>query len=186
MRRSSHGTVEKFQCFDVHQLHRIGALREPLVSLPYCSFTWPGLVRVTANRWRVDVTFREGALQRITLTWTRCHFGGWRPWLICGTCNTRVGKLYNSGASLRCRRCIGLWYASQRRGARSRLYLQALRLRLRLNGVANLREPIPPRPRRMHRKTYQRLRSRLELIEEELCASRFISRETDYSPLVPK
>ena len=182
-----HGTVEHFQSFDVHVLHRMGALQEALVSYPLVSFRWPGVVRLRANRWRVDVEFRGGALQRIPLVWSQCHFGGLRPWFKCARCNRRVGKLYNTGASLTCRRCLDLWYASQRRGATSRRYLQALKLRLRLNGIANLREPIPERPKRMHRNTYLRLRRRLENLEQPLRQSRrFLSRETDYSPLVPK
>jgi hypothetical protein len=184
---NEHGTVENYQAVDVHDLYRAGALQDALVTLPHVSLKWPGLARITANRWRVDVQFRSGATQRIPLTWTRCNFGGGRPWFTCIRCNRRVGKLYNSGASLRCRHCCGLWYASQRRGGKSRLYLQALKLRLRLNGIANLKEPIPDRPKRMHRKTYVRLRRKLENLEEQLGhSSRFVDRKTDYGPLVPK
>jgi hypothetical protein len=182
-----HGTVEKFGSFDVHDLHRAGALREALVSFLWVSFRWPGMVRLEANRWRVDVELRCGASQRISVVWTRCHFGGGRPWFICVGCNRRVGILYNTGASLACRRCLDLRYASQRRGAKSRSYLQALKLRLRLNGIASIVGPIPDRPRRMHRRTYQRLCRRLEKLEQKLRNSRrFMSRETDYSVLVPK
>ena len=63
-----HGTVECFQSFDVHVLHRMGALREQLVSYPMVGFRWPGLVRLTANKWRVDVEFRGGAAQRSRLS----------------------------------------------------------------------------------------------------------------------
>lgn len=35
-------------------------------------------------------------------------------------------------------RCNDLWYASQRRGSKSRRYLEALKLRLGLKGIANL------------------------------------------------
>jgi hypothetical protein len=146
----------------------MGALRDPLVTYPMVSFRWPGLVHLTANRWRVDVVFRHGASQRIPVVWTTCHFGGWRPWLMCGRCGRRVGKLYSTGVALHCRRCLALWYGSQRRGSKSRRYLRALKLRLRLNGIANLREPFPPRPKRMHRKTYARLRHLGERLEEDL------------------
>jgi hypothetical protein len=182
-----HGTVEHFQSFDVHVLHRMGALQETLVSYPWVSFRWPGVVRLTANRWRVDIELRGGASQRIPLLWTRCHLGGGRPWFECFRCNRRVGKLCNTEASLQCRRCLDLWYASQRRGDKSRRYLQALKLRLRLNGIANLREPFPTRPKGMHQRTYDRLRRQGERLERDLRNShRFMLRETDYSPLVPK
>jgi hypothetical protein len=88
---------------------------------------------------------------------------------------------------LACRRCLDLWYASQRRGAKSRSYLQALKLRLRLNGIASPTAPIPDRPKGMHRRTYDRLRKQLDGYERELRNSpRFMTRETDYSVLVPK
>jgi hypothetical protein len=184
---ATHGTVEHFQSFDVRVLHRMGALREPLVSYPMVSFRWPGMVRLTANKWRVDVAFRHGATQRIWLTWTPCHLGGWRPWFRCGRCDRRVGKLYSTGVALHCRRCLDLWHSSQRRGAKSRRYLRALKLRLRLNGIANLREPFPDRPKRMHRKTYARLRQLGERLEQDLRDNpRFRDRETDYAPLVPR
>jgi len=99
---TKHGTVENFQAFDVHVLHRMRALQEMLVSCRWVSFRWPGLVRMTANKWRVDVEFRGGAAQRIPLIWTQCHFGGWRPWFKCLRCNRRVGKLYNTEVSLQC------------------------------------------------------------------------------------
>ena len=88
---------------------------------------------------------------------------------------------------LRCRKCLTLRYASQRRGAKSRRYLQALKLRLRLNGIANLREPFPDRPKRMRRRTFDRLRRKGEALEADLRENaHFRYRETDYSVLVPK
>jgi hypothetical protein len=180
-------TVEHLQSFDVHVLHRMGALRESLVSYPWVSFRWTRLVKLTANRWRIDVEFRSGATQRIWLRWSPCNFGGHRPWFVCHRCNGRVGKLYNTGDLLTCRRCLNLWYASQRRGAKSRRYLQALKLRLRLNGIASLDEPFPNRPKRMHRRTYARLRQKGEALEADLRENaHFRFRETDYSVLVPK
>ena len=106
-----------------------------------------GIGPLTANKWRVDIEFRHGAMQRIPIIWTPCHFGGSRPWFRCGRCGQRVGKFYSTGVALHCRCCLACGTLAQRRGAKSRRYLQALKLRLRLNGIANLREPFP-RPTR--------------------------------------
>jgi hypothetical protein len=184
---NEHGTVENCQAFDVLALYRMGALKEETVSYPWVGFRWPGIERLTANMWQVRVRFRGGSIQTLPLTWKRLHFGGGRPWFTCRRCNRRVGKLYNTGASLTCRRCLDLWYSSQRRGAQSRRYLKALKLRLRLGGIANLREPFPDKPKRMHRTTYERLKARAEMLEHDLRDNpRFRNRETDYGPLVPR
>jgi hypothetical protein len=185
--KTNHGTVEDFGSFAVGDLHRLGALGEDFVSFPLAAFRWPGIPKVACNRWRVDVEFRHGARQRILIVWSRCHLGGARPWFICARCNQRVGKLYQTGASLTCRKCLELRYSSQQRGAKSRSYLQALKLRLRLNDIAKIGRPVPERPRGMHRTTYLRLSRRLEELERTLSDSpRFMLRETDYGPLVPK
>ena len=42
-------TVESFQAFDVHVLHRKGALREVLASMPWVSFKWPGLEPISKS-----------------------------------------------------------------------------------------------------------------------------------------
>ena len=76
---ATHGTVENYQAFDVRVLHCMGALQESLVAYPMVSFRWPGLVHLTANKWRVDIEFRHRAMQRIPIIWTPCHFGGPRP-----------------------------------------------------------------------------------------------------------
>ena len=34
--------------------------------------------------------------QRVPITWTKCHLGGWRPWFRC-SCGRRAAKLYDAG-----------------------------------------------------------------------------------------
>jgi hypothetical protein len=80
---AKHGTVEKHASLDVHDLYRLGALRDGYITFPWVGFRWPGLIRLNANRWRIDVEFRWGRRQTIPVVWSRCHFGGGRPWFIC-------------------------------------------------------------------------------------------------------
>jgi hypothetical protein len=63
------------------------------------------------------------------VTWTRCHFGGVRPWFVCPAerggvpCGRRCRVLYRPfGASVfACRRCFGLTYES-RQAHRNQFY----------------------------------------------------------------
>jgi hypothetical protein len=54
------------------------------------------------------------SFQRVPVTWTPCHFGGFRHWFRCDRCGQRAAKLYLGGDALfACRRCHGLGYRSQ-------------------------------------------------------------------------
>jgi hypothetical protein len=179
------GTVEKHSVLDIHDLHRRRLLTERTLVFS-ASLRWSWLDRLSVDRWCVQLRFPSGGSQSIAVTWSRCHFGGMRPWFVCPHCHRRVGKLYNNrGSYCACRLCYELRYASQRRGAKSRRWLQALKLRLRLNGIASLAQPFPERPRGMHQKTYARLRSRAEQLEAPLRQNRrWTMRKTDYSVLI--
>jgi hypothetical protein len=59
--------------------------------------------------------------QTISLTQTPCYFGGFRWWMLCPTCNRRVGKLYLFG-QYKCRHCHDLTYRSRKRSRRSVIY----------------------------------------------------------------
>ena len=181
------GTVEKHASLDILELYRERAFSERTLVFSSVSLRWPWLTRLCVTRWTVELEFRGGQLQSIPVQWTQCHFGGARPWFLCPHCQRRVGKLFQAASFCACRSCCNLRYASQRRGTKSRRYLQALKLRLRLGGVASLTEPFPVRPCGMHRRTYDRLRSRAEQLEQGLHQNRrFRRRKPDYSILVSK
>lgn len=179
------GTVERTGSLNVHDLHRMRAFTERTAVFANASLRWPWLQRLSVNRWSVQIQFQSGGAQSISVQWTPCHFGGARPWLVCSHCQCRVGKIYsNGGPYCACRLCYDLRYSSQRRGAKSQRWLTALKLRMRLGGVASLAAPFPKRPNGMHRRTYNRLRSRAERLEHGL--NRFKWRRPDYSILISK
>lgn len=95
--------------------------------------------------------------------------GGRRAWWRCPGCACPCATLYRpppgSGA-WRCRRCLGWPYPSQREHALARAERRARRLASRLGhpwpwGMTP-EDPVPPRPPRMHRRTYARLRAAWE------------------------
>jgi hypothetical protein len=104
--------------------------------------------------------------QHVQLTWTSCALGGQRPWFRC-RCGRRAAVLYAVGEAFDCRRCCGLGYDSQYEGPAFRSLRRAHAIRQRLGGELDIFSPFPPKPRGMHRKTYDHLRDR-GLLENQL------------------
>jgi hypothetical protein len=102
----------------------------------------------------------------------------------CPHCQTRVAKLYRGLGGYFCRPCVGNpAYASQRLSAQGRAHYKANKLRLNLGGDAHLTAPFPERPRRMHRRTYDRLLKLGTNLEAGL-SLRLKAREPDYPSLI--
>ena len=170
-------TVEKLanDAIDVGELLRAGLLTGDWVTLRP-SLRWPGITTMRAARFRIVVELRDrSAPQGIRVSWTRCNYGGVRPWLHCPHGERRVMRLFKGLGGYCCRACCGNpIYESQRRSEKARAYLQAGRLRQRLGGSRPVLDAIPPRPPGMRRKTYARLCSRVERLERPLIGSRIL------------
>jgi len=170
-------TVEKLasDVIDVREIHRAGLLAGGWVTLQP-SLRWPSIVTMRAARYRVVVELRNQAVpQSIRVSWTRCHFGGDRPWLHCPHCDRRVARLFKGFGGYCCRTCCGSpIYESQRRSAKARAYLQAYKLRQRLDGSRPVVDALPPRPPGMRQKTYARMCARVARLEKPLIGSRVL------------
>lgn len=148
-------------------------------------FKWPRIVGLTMARYRVRLDLYGHSLpQNIRVSWTRAHLGGERPWFHCPHCDRRVAKLYKGLAGYFCRACLGNPpYASQTKSAQERQHFQACKLRLLLNSEARPSLPLPPRPRKMHRRTYRQMLLRLQQLEAGL-SRRMKQKPADYANLV--
>jgi hypothetical protein len=91
----------------------------------------------------------------IEIVYVPYHFGE-RRWFVCPGCNERKGVLYCS-RYFRCRTCLGLSYPSQRKTSLERGIDRLSQRRRNLGGSGSLIDPFPPKPKRMHWKTYSRL-----------------------------
>jgi hypothetical protein len=78
-----------------------------------------------------------------------------------------VAKLFANGVYFLCRYCYDLTYESRREGPMDRARERAQAIRIRLGGSASLIEPLPPKPKGMHRRTYDRLCHLAVAAEEE-------------------
>jgi hypothetical protein len=175
---SSHArrTCETYNSIDVRKWHRRGLLHAGQ------QFHWSwtrndkvfGRIAVRTERDAVILTYLgqdAGQVewkQHLALEWTACNFGGSRPWFCCPVdsgrkrCGRRVAILYCAGRLFACRRCYGLAYECQRQNPRNRGLSVAKKIRRRLGGGPDMLEPFPQKPKRMHLRTYERLRARAE------------------------
>lgn len=122
---------------------------------------------------------RREVADPIEIEWTRCTYGGYRPWFLCPGagfgigCSRRVALLYLSHGYFRCRHCLELVYTSQRTGLGQRQLAKAQAIRERLGGSANMTLPFPPKPPQMHWRTYWRLRREADNAEDRYSVDLF-------------
>lgn len=103
--------------------------------------------------------------QLIKIVTTPCNFGGERRWFLCPGCQRRCAILY---IGLRCRLCIGGRYRCELKAPVDRMIFRARKLRRQLGqGDPSASNPIPPKPHRMHWRTYHRIRNDITRLEYE-------------------
>ena len=118
-------------------------------------------MRVAVGTENVTLNYQANDIPQqhtILIEHTPGTFGGLRGWLRCPSegCNRRIAMLY-IGEGIGCIHCLKLSYESQREPAFSRRLRRARKIRTKLGADDNLLSAITERPKRMHRKTYQRL-----------------------------
>ncbi|MDO8775186.1 MAG: hypothetical protein Q7K57_42070 [Burkholderiaceae bacterium] len=151
---------------DIRKISRKGLL------VPGRSFSWEWTVndRVVSG---ISIRVESGALvlsyrkkstgenveQRVQTQTSACHLGGQRHWFTCPKCCKRVAVLYAPGRYFACRQCGGLAYATQKEGIGNRASTKADKIRIRLGWQAGILNGEGGKPKGMHWKTYQRLKS---------------------------
>jgi hypothetical protein len=100
----------------------------------------------------------HGPRQALSVVWTRCTYGGSRPWWRCTGCGGRAAVLFRPAGHYACRQCHGIVYGSQLEGLMDRALRRAQRVRRRLGGSADMSVPFPWKPKWMRWRTYRRLR----------------------------
>lgn len=152
---------------DIRKITRKGLL------VPGSSFSWQWLVNdreVAGIHIRVD--FNQGVVlsyrmkstgevveQQVQTQTSPCHLGGQRHWFTCPRCSKRVAVLYAPGRYFACRQCCGLCYATQKEGTGDRASTKANKLRKRLGWQAGILNGDGGKPKGMHWKTFQLLKS---------------------------
>lgn len=106
--------------------------------------------------------------ETVWLDKTPCHYGGNRTWFLCPHCGKRSGVLYLAGERFVCRKCSGFHYASQSENEYDRAARAARKIRKQLDGDDSLELPIVRKPKGMHRKTFDRLRQKDEVLTDKV------------------
>lgn len=90
--------------------------------------------------------------EHVALAYRSCRFGGERPF-----CGRTVLNLHLRGGRFVCRTCGRLTYTSRRERERDRHLRAANKLRERLGGEIGAISALAARPKRMRRRTYERI-----------------------------
>jgi len=159
--------VEDYKSLGINWLKREGYLRPGRQSL----ISWTrngqpaGSINLAVRQDRLILSYTythagqsEEVREMVFIDWTRCHYGGTRPWLLCPRCGRRVGKLYAGGKLFLCRHCYHLAYHTQQMSEPFRLLHKAQKIRKRLGASPDVLDEFIPKPKGMHRKTYDRLK----------------------------
>lgn len=115
-------TVVGHRSIDVRYLQRQGCLYPGMLySLNWTRRGEPsGSIQIRTGHDAITLMYQhkrygqdwEVVNQVVHLDWTPAHFGGRRPWFICGNCRRRVAILYGAGKYFACRHCYDLTYLS--------------------------------------------------------------------------
>jgi hypothetical protein len=162
--KKPHQLVEDFPSVSIDGLHRLGIVsqREDVGGSHWGAA--PGCKgRVRATYWIEETRLElhmDGAGATVKIEWTRCHYGGERPWFRCPLCDTRRGRLHYVAGAWACRVCCDLRYQSQRQRLPDRRLDRAHRVRrhvLRQEGYFAVGDAWPRRPKHMKLRRYWQL-----------------------------
>ena len=174
---SQRGVVEAARCLDINKLRRHGCL-VPGWQGVWCWRRDGEKVASIVLRARPDAIHlaycvsvngapEETVIETVRLSIMNCPLGGTRPFFICpgAGCGRRVAKLRGYGREVLCRHCYDLSYSSQREREIARAVRRADKVRRRLGDDESV-EALPPRPKGMHARTYERLCARITSAEQ--------------------
>jgi hypothetical protein len=170
-RRKCEGTVEDHRnvALDVRELIRKRVFERPVGSVFHLNIAFPWLRVMRLNHSALDLQLVTGRTVSVPLVWASCGVMSERMRLECPLCGRRVCTLYYLEPRLACRRCNGLWYAAQRVSTAARKFMTRRKIRRKLGDYGQLlAAKVPPKPRRMWRRTYARHCAALARIERKV------------------
>jgi hypothetical protein len=164
-------TVEDHRtiALDVRELMRKRVFVHSVGSVFRLQLRFPWLRQMRLNSSSLDLELVTGRTVVVPLVWASCGVVGERLRLGCPLCGRRVCVLYYLEPRLACRHCNRLWYAAQRTSSMARKFLTKRKIRRKLGDYGQIPSArLPPKPRRMWRRTYARHCAALARIERKI------------------
>src|SRR5215471_13927391 len=151
----SRPTIELMPHIDIHKLRHAIPRYHGQVNEPDVSFKYPDLAYLRLSASCLEIMGRNGYVQRFKIEWIPTHFGRYRAILVCSTCRGGASRLFAPYGNYACRFCHQAQYLSQKPDTATRKRLTAAKLRLKLGGWPDIREPLPPKAEWKHKQRYQ-------------------------------
>jgi hypothetical protein len=175
-RRSRHSEprpiVELMPAICIHDLHQ--AIPRNYGTHIYSNpFRYPQVRHMRLSYRSIEIVDHSDRSQVFGIQWIPTHFGKHRAIFVCSSCRGGAIRLFGKDGNYACRFCHRAHYLSQRQKTASRKRLAAAKLRLKLGGWPDIHQLMPLRPKRTHRKTYQRVRHQIQALEAQAKQTRF-------------
>jgi hypothetical protein len=135
-------------------------------------FRYPFVKNLVITRQSIEINHVLDYTQRVALHWIRTGFGKPRPIFVC-ECGYGARRLFLRHGHLACQHCHRLSCASRQRDRNGRKRLAASKLRLQLGSLPDTNEPMPSKPKWTRRRTYQRIRNKIQALEGKAKTHRF-------------
>jgi hypothetical protein len=166
-------TIELMPHIDIHELRHVIPHYHGQVNEPDVSFKYPDLAYLRLSTSCLEIMGRNGYVQRFRIVWIRTGLGRHRAILVCSSCGGGAIRLFGHYGNYACRFCHWAQYLSQKQKTASRQRLTAAKLRLKLGGWPDIREPLPPKAKWKHKKRYQAVRNQIQALEAQANQTRF-------------
>jgi hypothetical protein len=130
-------------------------------------FRYPQIRHLRLSYRSIEIIDHHDRSQVFGIAWIPTYFGRNRAIFVCSSCRGGAIRLFNKYGSYACRHCHKALYTSQKQNTATRKRLAAAKLRLKLGGFPDIREPFPRKAKWKHEKRYQRIRHQIQALEAQ-------------------
>ena len=136
-------------------------------------FRYPQIRHLRLSYRSIEIVDHHDRSQVFGIQWIPTYFGKHRAIFVCSSCRGGAIRLFGKDGNYACRFCHRAQYLSQKQKTASRKRLAAAKLRLKLRGWPDIREPLPSKPKWTRRRTYQRICNEIQALEAKAKQTRF-------------